>query len=181
MRKVDLLQAFSALGARCRQPTEIVIAGGSALLLADLADRETGDGDAIASRPKLSSLASAIAAVAEELDLPPDWLNDAVRAHYDLLPPDYHTRLVRIGVFDQLRVLALGRTDLILMKMAAARPRDLEDLRVLAPTPEEIRFVEAQLERINRTQPRNALRIQLYLDQYRSPEAPGSSPPHESV
>lgn len=172
MTKDDFLRGFAALGRRCDTPVEIVIAGGSALLLADLVDRETGDGDAIESTPKLSALARDLAAVAEELDFPPDWLNDAVRAHRDLLAVDYRARIIPIGVFGQLKVSTLGRADLILMKMAAARPRDLDDLRVLKPTVEEIAFVEEQLTRINRSQPRDALKIQLYLEQHRTLGSP---------
>ena len=49
----------------------------------------------------------------------PDWLNDAVRAHRDVLPSDFHERLTLVGTFGQLTVECLGRRDLILMKLAA--------------------------------------------------------------
>jgi hypothetical protein len=68
-------------------------------------------------------------------------------------------------------VHALGRPDLILMKIAAGRPRDLDDLQALAPTAAELALVERQLERINRVAPRDALRVQLYLEQHRRGEA----------
>jgi hypothetical protein len=73
--------------------------------------------------------------------------------------------LTDIGTFSALRVRALGRVGLILMKMAAGRPRDLEDLRFLRPTAADLTFVEAQLDRLNRVFPGDALRIQLYLEQ----------------
>lgn len=165
MIRKDFLAAFTALGARLRASTEIVIAGGAALMLLGIIDRETGDSDAIESRPKLSTFAADIAAVAEELDLPPGWLNDGVSAHRDVLPTDYQLRLTDIGTFGALRVRALGRVDLILMKLAAGRPRDLEDLRALRPTAADLTFVEAQLDRLNRVFPADALRIQLYLEQ----------------
>jgi hypothetical protein len=35
----------------------------------------------------------------------------------------------------------LGRSDVILMKVYAHRPRDLQDLLAVTPTPEELAFV----------------------------------------
>ncbi len=165
MQRADFLQAFRALGERLDEPAEIIVAGGSALLLLGIVDRETGDIDAVASQPKLSTIARDIALVGEDLGLPASWLNDGVRAYYDLLATDYRDRLTTIGEFGPLVVRTLGRPDLILLKIAAARPRDLDDLRALAPTVEEIAFVASQLERINRVRPRDALRMRLYLDQ----------------
>ena len=99
------------------------------------------------------------------MGLKPGWLNDGVRAHHDLLPGDFHTRLLEVGKFGNLTVRMLGRKDLILMKLAAARPRDLDDVHAINPTAEELAFVEGQLERINRTAPKVALKIHLYLQQ----------------
>jgi hypothetical protein len=45
------------------------------------------------------------------------------------------------------------------------RPRDLDDVQALQPTPDEIVWVEGQLGRLNRVAPHRALRIQLYLEQ----------------
>jgi len=169
MLRNEFLQAFGLLGARLHAQAEIVIAGGSALVLLGVVDRATADADAVASRPKLSTLSRDIEAVAEALGLPPTWVNDGVTAYRDLLPADYRTRLVLVGTFGQLTVQSLGRPDLILMKIAAGRPRDLDDLQALAPTAAELRFVGQQLERINRLVPRDALRIQLYLQQRGNP------------
>lgn len=171
MLRRDFLTAFDMLGSRLRTPAEVVIAGGSALVLLGVVDRATADADAVASRPKLSTLARDIEAVGQALDLSPTWINDGVTAYRDLLPPDYSSRLVMIGTFGQLTVRALGRSDLILLKIAAGRPRDLDDLQALAPTATELAFVDRQLDRINRFAPRDALRIQLYLEQHEPGEA----------
>jgi hypothetical protein len=93
--------------------------------------RDTADGDAIETTPKLSTLQRYLDEVADELGVRPDWLNDAVRAYRDLLPPDFPGRLQRIGVFGNLTVDAIGRQDLILMKIAAGRARDIDDLKAL--------------------------------------------------
>lgn len=166
MLRSDFLRAFAALGARLGTPAEIVVAGGSALLLLGIIDRSTADADTVSSHPKLSTLARDVSAVADELGLAPSWLNDGVTAYRDLLPPDFPSRTVVVGRFGQLSVRVLGRQDLIVMKMAAGRPRDLDDLRALAPTAAEVAFVDEQLSRINKVSPRDALHIQLYLEQH---------------
>ena len=157
----------------CASGSSIVVAGGSALVLLGIVDRSTADADAVASRPKLSTFAQDIAGVADDLDLAPTWVNDGVTAYRDLLPSDFASRTVLLGTFGQLTIRVLGRVDLIIMKIAAGRPRDLDDLRVLAPTADELAFVAQQLARINSVSPRDALRMQLYLEQHDpSPERP---------
>lgn len=169
MRRADFLHAFALLGERFEQPVRLVLAGGSAMILLGYLDRDTGDLDAIDASPRLWALRHEIAAVAEEIGVAADWLNDGVTAYRDLLPAGFHARLQRVGTFGRLTVDALGRQDLILLKMAAARPRDLDDLRALAPTPDDVVFVERELERVSRVAPHLALRIDLYLRQRESP------------
>ena len=54
MQKSELLEAFRHLGQRCESVTEIVVAGGAAMILAGYVDRGTADSDAIESNPKRS-------------------------------------------------------------------------------------------------------------------------------
>ncbi len=70
-----------------------------------------------------------------------------------------------MGTFGNLTVEHVGRPDLILMKLAAGRPRDIEDLEALAPTASEIAFVRSQMGRIAAFDSPRALRIRLYLEQ----------------
>jgi hypothetical protein len=165
MERSELIQALERLGTLCAAGTEIVLAGGAALILAGYIDRGTDDGDVIHSDPKLADLEDVIAIVAEERDLPGAWLNDGVKAWADVLPPDFLDRLEEVGVFTHLCVRRLGRLDLLVMKFFALRAQDLEDISVMAPVEEEIAFVRGQLGRIARTRPDRALRMELYLDQ----------------
>ncbi len=72
--------------------------------------------------------------------------------------------MVELGVFGSLTVKMLGREDLLLMKMAALRPRDISDIRAMNPTTAELAFIEEQLERINAFDSKAALRIKLFLE-----------------
>lgn len=172
MEKLELLTALERLGSLCPAGTEIVLAGGAALILGGYVDRATNDGDVIHSAPRLAEIADLLAAVAEERGLPPEWLNDGVRGWADVLPTEFGTRLEEVGTYGALRVRRLGRLDLIVMKFFALRPQDLEDLAALAPGPDEIEFVRAQLGRIASARPDRALRMQLYLEQGASLYAP---------
>jgi len=165
MDRSDLMQALKRLGTLCAAGTEIVLAGGAALILAGYIERGTEDGDVIHSEPKLADLQDVLASVAEEHDLPDAWLNDGVKAWADVLPPDFGQRLEEVGVFGNLRVRRLGRLDLLVMKLFALRAQDLDDVAAMDPAEEEIAFVRGQLARIARSRPDRALRTQLYLDQ----------------
>ena len=165
MNRFDLVGALERLGKLCPPGSEIVLAGGAALILGGYIDRATNNGDVIRAEPRLADLAELLAEVADERDLPPEWLNDGVRGFADVLPPDYDGRTETVGAFGNLRVRRLGRLDLIVMKFFALRPQDLEDSAALAPSAEEIEFVRAQLGRIARSRPDRAFRMELYLEQ----------------
>jgi hypothetical protein len=173
MTRYELLEALQRLGELIPEKAQIVIAGGAALILGGYVDRGTGDGDVVYSDPPLSQVRSAILQVAREKGLSPHWLNDGVKAFGDVLPEDFDERTDRMGTFGNLRVLLLGRVDLILSKFYGGREVDLEDLAQMRPTNEEIEFVLRQLDRIGRFRPDKALKMQLYLEQ----GAGGAVPP----
>lgn len=178
MNRTDLEFALERLGARCPPGSEIMLAGGSALILGGYINRGTSDGDVIHADPRLAELRSHIAAVAEELDLPPGWLNDGVKAWAGVLPPDFRNRLEDVGTFGNLRVRRLGRLDLLVMKFFSLRAVDLDDLDELGPTAEEVAFVRGQMERISTLFPDGALRVSLYLDQGEPMDLTDSRSPH---
>lgn len=165
MTRDELLEALERLGDRVPEQAQVVIAGGAALILGGYINRGTADGDVVYAEPPLAQLGSAIRQVAEEMGLSPHWLNDGVKAFADVLPEGFAERTDRLGTFGNLRVLLLGRVDLILSKFYGGREVDFEDLDKLIPTDEEIAFVLSQIDRIGRFRPDKALRMQLYLEQ----------------
>jgi len=170
MTREEILRCLALLGDRLDAPVEVTVAGGAALILAYGLERPTADIDAIVTAPPFDDgLRRAIAAVAADQELPEAWLNDAAKAFVEVLGDGFLARRVRLEQFGNLNVYVLGRQDLILMKLYAMRPEDIEDLRSLTPTGEEIEYVEQELDRIDRFNPKAALAISLYLEQGSTP------------
>lgn len=162
MRPLDrqsLPEALAAVGAELAQQVgsgrvRIVIAGSTAGLLARLlnAARVTGDCDVLWLGDEATWLRveSAAAAVARKLDLPANWLNRAVSIWAWCLPLGWSERCEHVGTFDALDVFRISRMDLIASKVMSSpkRPHDLEDLRDLKATHEELKFVEDHIDRL---------------------------------
>jgi methylmalonyl-CoA mutase cobalamin-binding subunit len=121
------LEALAATLAARGIEGRIFVVGGAAMALAFDARRSTRDIDAV-FEPK-TEVYRAAHAVAEELDLPDDWLNDAVKGFVPGTDPD------AVPVFERpgLSVSAASARFLLAMKLRAARvEQDAEDIRFLA-------------------------------------------------
>jgi hypothetical protein len=100
---------------------QVFVVGGAAIALAYSARRVTRDIDAV-FEPK-SIVYTAAAKVAEELDLPEDWLNDAVKA---FLPgPDGEQRPV--PDIEGIEVATASPRYLLAMKLMASRVGEDDD------------------------------------------------------
>jgi hypothetical protein len=104
--------------------------------------------------------------VADEEQLPPGWLNGSIQSYTYVLPPDYRDRLVALPPFGHLRVWLLSRRDVILMKVFGLRPRDVADLKAIAPRVEGLAFVRGQLSRIGAKEPEKASAMQAFLAEW---------------
>jgi hypothetical protein len=128
--RARILSALEALGEELtRQGVrgQIFIVGGAAMALAYSTRRVTKDIDAV-FEPK-SSIYTAAAKVAEDLDLPEDWLNDAVKA---FMPSgaDEHPRPV--PDIRGIEVTTASPRYLLAMKLMAMRfGEDDEDIEIL--------------------------------------------------
>jgi len=109
-------------------PSVIVITGGALLALRGIRSATT-DVDSIS---RLSPVVrTAAAAVAQYRDLDPSWLNNRSQA---FTPATFDQSTCEIELARaQLVVLGVSMRDLFLMKLHAARDRDLEDLERLWP------------------------------------------------
>jgi predicted nucleotidyltransferase len=128
--RAELERAFTALGERLMRRgvvADLFIVGGAAMALAYDAVRVTRDVDALFV-PHGVVLEEA-RKVAEDLGLPPWWLNEQASVYISGKDDPGKRR-----VFDHpgLRVMAASPEHIFAMKAMAARTRDVDDLRHLA-------------------------------------------------
>lgn len=141
-------------GLGITDPIQIIIAGGVAGLLGQYLDqsRTTGDCDVLndVDDQTWGQLQIAVAKVATELDLPSGWLNRESRIYQNCFALGWEDRAVEVGRFGPLDVRIISRKDLIASKVVSATTRqyDLEDLKAINPTTEELHFTSDHLDRL---------------------------------
>lgn len=135
-----------------RLQVDLVVVGGSALLLRDITRRPTRDFDVMAivegggykkAEPIPPELQEAVRDVGLTLDIGPDWLNGKAGGLLDFELPEGFKARTEERRFGTLTVHIAGRADLIVMKLDAAvsegvRSRHFSDLQALKPTDEEL-------------------------------------------
>jgi uncharacterized nucleotidyltransferase DUF6036 len=132
MDEKGLRQILRDLDTHLTSSCDVVLVGGAAMILHFGATRATRDVDALFIGGDLSGMRQAIKAVAQERDLPDDWMNDSAKGFSDVLSPDFSARLVPLGInLKWLHLFALGLADQAAMKIVALREQDLEDLDLL--------------------------------------------------
>ena len=92
--------------------------------------------------------------IGRELSLPADWLNDWGGLFAWILPDNWKSRRIHVGKYGELQVYCVGRPDFIAMKFLAHRPHDLEHLRLLQVTANDLKFVRDYLEVLTMRYPR---------------------------
>ena len=159
MKSLDNLKlhtALSLLEERLRMTQspciQLVVCGGSALIATGLRARATKDIDIVAlmndhnmlvePEPLPHNLLRAAAIVAENMDLPADWLNCAPADLFRMgLPGDFEKRLHKYEIGPCLTVYFIGRLDQIHFKLYASVDRGgyhIDDLLALDPTSDEL-------------------------------------------
>ena len=132
---------------------EIVVIGGSALLLLGIISRPTKDldvlalvshGEYVTAQPLPGELQQAASDVADVLGLAPDWLNGGPTAQLQSGLPDGFKNRVDTRVYRTLVVHVASRVDHIYLKLYAAvdhwpaQGKHVDDLRRLAPNRREL-------------------------------------------
>jgi len=130
---------------------ELVVCGGSALITMKLVSRTTKDIDIVARiannklidpDPLPEVLVKSAAAVTQNLDLPPDWLNTGPADLFKMgLPVGFQSRLEPKQIGELLTVYFISRLDQIHFKLYASVDRGgyhIEDLLALNPTDDEL-------------------------------------------
>jgi hypothetical protein len=126
----DIRAAFDALSAELALTGErgdIVVVGGAALVLLFGARASTKDVDAYFLGPSASILRAAAERVANQLDLPSDWLNDSAKGYFVGVSAG-----LALYESDSLLIRAASTPQLLAMKLAAWRDAvDREDAKLL--------------------------------------------------
>jgi hypothetical protein len=168
MDRNDLAQALAEVDRQLPSSCDIIIIGGAAMILHFGAHRATRDVDMLPLRGDMSALREAIRSVAQQYDLPEDWMSDAAKGFADILPPDFYHRLTPLGLpLQRLRAYVLGRPEQAAMKIVALREQDLEDLELLLPllSEDDKHTLVDIMEHVGRFRPDWAQKIRYFLEE----------------
>lgn len=138
--EAELLSLLRAIDARLDAEgfagrVDLFVFGGAAAMIAYGSKRGTVDIDALVAddgvRKKLAEWAGRGSALAEEHGL---YFQSANTTLMPIVEPDWMERSVEIlkGGLQHLRVMALGKEDLVLSKLGRYNDRDREDIQFLA-------------------------------------------------
>lgn len=108
----------------------------------------THDLDALPKGISIEELDVLVKKVATENNLSGDWLNPYFSSFVHTLPNDYGARLIEILSVKNLRVLALGKEDLLIMKCFAHRPKDVGHALALIRQGADTAFVDDHIEKL---------------------------------
>jgi hypothetical protein len=164
-RIIEALQALGDELTRLGVRGQIFIVGGAAMALAYSERRVTKDIDAV-FEPK-TVIYEAAARVAEDLDLPEDWLNDAVKGFMPGTDPEP----VSIAAVTGIEITTASPRYLLAMKLLAMRMgEDDEDIEFLLGEC-GIRTVDEALDLVVRVYPyrQPPLKTRLFLEELLGP------------
>lgn len=163
----NLLSLLSILDKQIESEEFLIICGGMAVALAFGGTRRTLDIDVIAPVPLSETLKQAVKKVAKKTGADPEWLNDSAKGFASYLPVDWEKRLVPIDLgLKKLKLRALGKPDLIMLKLKAGRERDFADIKTLGMTVDDVKIILKNLERIDRFDKKATLFIKLLLEEW---------------
>ncbi|HXA54709.1 MAG TPA: DUF6036 family nucleotidyltransferase [Solirubrobacteraceae bacterium] len=166
--RARILTALQALGDELSREGvrgQIFIVGGAAIALAYSARRVTKDIDAV-FEPK-QSIYKAAAKVADDLDLPGDWLNDAVKGYL----PGADAQSRSLPMIRGIEITTASPRYLLAMKLMAMRfGEDDDDIRMLLGEA-HVRSVEAALQLLHDIYPSREppLKTLLFLEELLGP------------
>jgi hypothetical protein len=138
--------ALKRLDELLSQKTTLLMGGGGAMILAHGFPLATTDIDAVPLEMEIAALDPLVKHVAAEQSLSPDWLNPYFSTFAHTLPEDYRDRLIEAYAGDRLRVLALGKEEMLIMKCFAHRQKDVGHARALIRRGADLRKVEGHLQ-----------------------------------
>ena len=149
LTKSHMLNALKRLDEIVPKTISLIIGGGGAMVLAHRFPLSTHDIDAFAKGMEFSELDPFVKQVAQELGIALDWLNPWFATFAHTLPADYPQRLIPVFSGKRLRVLALGATDLLIMKCFAHRQKDVPHAKALIRAGADIQQARRHIESLH--------------------------------
>lgn len=129
MNKEDIERYLQMLGQELQKKQitgEILLVGGAVMLL-EVGNREvTKDIDAYFNQEHATAIREAAVTIAKKEGLSVNWLNDAVKGFFYTQPPNQ-----KWAEYPGLRVYIPTLDYLLVMKLIAGRPQDIEDAKAL--------------------------------------------------
>jgi len=165
-------EALNRLDELLPHPVRMIIGGGGAMLLAYDFPLATADIDAVTKGLSTDEMKPFIETVARELSIPSDWINPWFSSFTHVLPADYESRLVEVFAGQKLKVSALGKEDLLLMKCFAHRQKDIAHARALVRAGANIDFVYDRIEELAQRKIPGARDAADFLDEIIDMETP---------
>ncbi len=140
--------ALKVLDKYLSRPAQLLIGGGAAMALAYRLPLTTADIDGLIFRSEITQaeLEPLIHKVSDELHIPKDWLNGHFNTFLFALPRDFSKRLESVFDGKRLRVFAIGREDMVILKCMAGRDKDMPHARALMKQGIDRRIVEDHLQ-----------------------------------
>lgn len=141
-----MLNALTRLDELIEVSCTLIVGGGGAMILAHGFPLSTMDIDAYPKEMPLEKLDVHIKQVAREQGIPVDWLNPYFSTFTHTLPPDYGSRLVEVFRGRNLKALALGKEEMLIMKCFAGRVKDVGHAKSLIKKGADLKLVEKHIE-----------------------------------
>ncbi len=120
-------QFLRELGSAIAQPATITLRGAASLVLLGLLSRATEDVDVVDEVPAQIPGGPQIL---QELSARYGLRMTHFQSHY--LPPGWESRTIDFGTFGKIQVRLVDAVDIIAGKVYSARPKDLDDFRLLS-------------------------------------------------
>jgi hypothetical protein len=124
---MTIRQFLRELGSAIVHPATITMRGAASLVLRGLLSRATEDVDVVDEVPAEIRDEREIL---QELSVRYGLHMTHFQSHY--LPPDWESRTIDFGTFGKIQVRLVDALDIIAGKVYSARPKDLDDFRVLS-------------------------------------------------
>lgn len=147
-----VIHAIHELATQIKTPVTLILCGSMACFVQHWIEngRTTGDCDVFRTHPPelFQELRAKAAILAAKHNLSTDWFNEKAKSREWKMPLGCEKRAVVAEVIGNVTIMTLCRKDLVASKIMGQRPHDLEDLKALKPTAEELDHAEKNLDRV---------------------------------